>query len=120
MMLEKIKLIIWDMDDTFYEGNLEQNTVVISDDRKDLINNLIDIGIQNSICSKNNYDKLKEVLLTAGLWDDFIFPVINFEDKKENIKIIINCIHIQPQNILFIDDNFYNRQEVKYYIPELR
>ena len=119
MVLKDIKLIIWDMDNTFYEGTLEQDTIQITNDRKELINNLIEIGIQNSICSKNEYQELKKILVENGLWDEFILPVINLENKKDNIKYIIDNLHIQPKNVLFIDDSIYNREEVKYYLPEL-
>ena len=67
MVLKDIKLIIWDMDNTFYEGTLEQDTIQITNDRKELINNLIEIGIQNSICSKNEYQELKKILVENGL-----------------------------------------------------
>ena len=49
---EKIKLIIWDLDDTFWKGTLSEGGVIIPDEHINLIKNLTDAGIVNSICSK--------------------------------------------------------------------
>ena len=37
---EKIKLIIWDLDDTFWKGTLSEGGVIIPDEHINLIKNL--------------------------------------------------------------------------------
>ncbi len=49
---EKIKLIVWDLDDTFWSGTLSEGDVVVPEQNINLIRRLTDIGIVNSICSK--------------------------------------------------------------------
>lgn len=52
MDFSKIKLIIWDLDETLWKGTLSEESVVLPDEHKNLIIKLTDIGIVNSICSK--------------------------------------------------------------------
>ena len=51
---DKIKLVVWDLDDTFWQGTISEETVEIPEKNRALLKNLTDIGIINSICSKND------------------------------------------------------------------
>lgn len=110
----KIKLIIWDLDETLWEGTLSEGSIEIPDCNKKLICNLTDCGVVCSICSKNDYDKVKRVLTEVGLWDLFVFPSINWDTKGPRVKQIIDDMHLRPQNVLFIDDNATNRAEAEF------
>ena len=81
MNLSKIKLIIWDLDDTLWRGTLSEGGVDIPAENFQLIVDLTDIGIINSICSKNDYEPTKAKLQQLGIWDYFVFPSINWENK---------------------------------------
>ena len=52
--ITKIKLIIWDLDETFWEGTLSEGGVKKTDNVK-LVKRLSSEGIINTICSKNDY-----------------------------------------------------------------
>ena len=54
MNVQGLKLVIWDLDDTFWTGTLSEGTAQWIDANCDFIANLTDKGIINSICSKNN------------------------------------------------------------------
>ena len=69
MDFTKVKLIIWDLDETFWQGTLSEGNVTLSDENKNLILNLTDIGIVNSICSKNYEDQVVAELDKYGLLD---------------------------------------------------
>jgi len=65
--MEKIKLVIWDLDDTFWDGTLSENEVSFINDNIEIIKELNGRGIINSIISKNKYEvakkKLEEILI---------------------------------------------------------
>lgn len=121
-MLEitKIKLIIWDLDDTLWSGTLSEGGIIFSDEYKQLITDLTDIGIINSICSKNDYEPTKGELQRLGIWGYFVFPSINWKNKGQRIKHMIDQMALRPINVLFIDDNTFNLQEAKHYLPDLQ
>ena len=116
---EKIKLIIWDLDDTFWKGTLSEGGVIIPDEHINLIKNLTDAGIVNSICSKNDWEPVKAELEKVGLLEYFVFPSVNWEPKGQRIKKLIADMQIRPVNVLFLDDNHSNREEAKFYCPEI-
>lgn len=119
VQFEKIKLIIWDLDETFWKGTLSEENVHILDSNRQLIHQLTDIGIVNSICSKNDPEPVRHELEKAGLWDLFVFPSINWEAKGGRVKQQIEDMQLRPANVLFLDDNPSNREEVRYFCPEI-
>lgn len=108
-----VKLVIWDLDETFWNGTLSENTASIPKDRVQLVHNMIDCGVMCSICSKNDYDVVKKYLSDNDMWDFFVFPSINWSSKGQRVRQIINEMNLRPANVLFIDDNHSNRAEVK-------
>lgn len=120
IQLDKIKLIIWDLDETFWYGTISEEGYTLPDSHVKLVKDLTDAGIINSICSKNEYDSTKAELTKLGLWDYFVFASINWENKGKRIKSIIDQMALRPVNVLFIDDNTFNIQEAKHYLPDLQ
>jgi FkbH-like protein len=117
--MEDIRLIIWDLDNTFWDGTISEEAVVIPDQRKLMINTLIDRGIMNSISSKNDYESTRNFLVSEDLWDLFVFPQISWDSKGQAIKKIVEEIQLRPESILFIDDNPINLEEAKYFVPKI-
>ena len=111
----KIKLIIWDMDETFWRGTLSEEAVVIADDHIELIKRLTDEGIINSISSKNDEAPVLDELKKAGIDDYFVFNNINWEEKGFQIADKIKAMGLRAENVLFLDDNVRNLEEAKYY-----
>lgn len=107
------------MDDTFWNGTISEQEVVIPNSHIECIKKLIDRGIMNSISSKNDYIVVKNKLEEAGVFDFFVFPKINWDSKGKQIKEIIEQCNLRPINVLFIDDNVHNLEEAKYFCPEL-
>lgn len=120
IQLDKIKLIIWDLDDTLWSGTLSEGGAQLSEIHRQLIVDLTDAGIINSICSKNDYESTKTELQQLGIWEYFVFASINWENKGKRIKSIIEQMALRPVNVLFIDDNTFNIQEAKHYLPDLQ
>lgn len=116
---EKIKLVIWDLDETFWTGTLSEGGVNIPQQNKELIARLTDIGIVNSICSKNYYEPVKAELEKQELWEYFVFPSVNWDPKGSRVKQLISDMQLRPVNVLFIDDNASNREEVRFFCPDI-
>ncbi len=115
--IEEIKLIIWDMDETFWQGTLSEGGVTIPQTHADLLCRLTDAGIVNSICSKNDYAPVDEALRGHGLREYFVFPSVNWEPKGGRIRGIIEDMGLRAVNVLFLDDNPSNRGEAEHSCP---
>ena len=118
--INSIKLIIWDLDETFWSGTLSEGGARIPDEHIRLVKDLTDCGIINSICSKNEFEPTKKALQDAGVWDLFVFPSINWESKGPQIKDKLDKMALRPVNVLFLDDNLSNLGEAKHYLPDIQ
>ena len=117
----KVKCIIWDLDDTLWHGILaEGEDIEPKNWLVEMIKQLDDVGIINSICSKNDYLTAKEKLVQLGIWDFFVFPVIDFVPKGQNVKNIIDSLQLRAENCVFVDDNHANLREAEFYSSSLK
>jgi FkbH-like protein len=119
MLPNDVKLVIWDLDDTFWSGTLAEGEITPIAANHDIVITLAKRGIMSSICSKNNFDEAAARLTTLGVWDYFIFPKIEFGPKGANIAAIIETAGLRAENILFIDDNRLNLEEARQFAPGL-
>lgn len=120
--ITKTKLIIWDLDDTFWSGNLSEGDVVLKPEAIALVRELTTKGIMNSVCSKNNFEDVKNKFIDLGLkdvWDLFVFVSIDWTPKGERIQNIIKSMNLRNENVIFIDDNVSNINEAKFYSPDI-
>lgn len=112
-----VKMVIWDLDDTFWNGTLAEGGVEFIESNAEIVRALAGRGIISSIASKNHHEAAREVLERAGLWDYFVFPSISFDPKGEKVAEIIRNASLRAENILFIDDNISNLEEARFYNP---
>ncbi len=112
--METIKLLIWDLDETFWKGTISDGEITPVPENIELVKHLTDRGIVNSICSKNDYEKTKAKLEELGVWEYFVFPSIDWTPKGQRVKNIISDMNLRPVNCLFIDDNVNNLEEAKF------
>ena len=115
----KIKLVIWDLDDTFWNGTITEGGANIPPAHIRLLKKLTDIGIVNSICSKNDLGPVMDCLHRAGLAEYFVFPSVNWSPKGQRIEQLIRDMQLRPTNVLFLDDNPSNLGEALHFCPEL-
>lgn len=123
---QKIKSIIFDLDDTLYKGAVGEDGVkkiYLDKNQKKaekLYSSLYKNGTLLSISSKNNSKDVKEVFKKKLLKKKLFYPIkANWEPKSKNIKDIQKILKISFQNILFIDNNISEIIEVKKKIPEI-
>ncbi|GJM68503.1 hypothetical protein HMSSN036_07190 [Paenibacillus macerans] len=120
-MAEKtLKLVVWDLDDTLWKGIISQDSnVVLNEQIPEIIRTLDSRGILQSVSSKNDFEPAMEMLKHFGLAEYFIYPQINWGPKHANIKHIIEQINIGEDSVAFIDDQEFERGEVKHYLPQV-
>jgi FkbH-like protein len=112
-----IKMIIWDLDDTFWRGTLAEGGISFLQENLEIVKALCSRGIVSSICSKNNHVDAQRVLEQHSAWSYFVFPRIEFTAKGAAVAAIIDHANLRPDNVLFIDDNQLNLEEARHYVP---
>lgn len=115
----KIKLVIWDLDDTFWTGTISEGSIVHIAQNVSIIKELTRRGIINSISSKNNFEDVKKELESLQIWDYFVFPQISWDPKGKVIKELLEILNLREDNVLFIDDNVLNLNEALFFLPKL-
>ncbi|AQR73480.1 hypothetical protein [Sphingomonas sp. LM7] len=121
MWTAPIKLIIWDLDDTLWRGTLaDGDAVALHAHRAEFVRAFNAKGVVSSICSKNDFETAKAMLVGLGLWDEFVFPHIAFAPKPAAIQAIVEDMQLRPANVLFVDDNALNLAEVRHFLPEIQ
>ena len=118
--IKTIKLIVWDLDDTFWKGTLSEGGAKTIEENIQLVKDATDAGIINSICSKNEPEPTIAHLKELGIWDYFVFASINWDNKGARLAHMIDRMALRPQNVLFLDDNVHNLQEAKHHLPLLQ
>ncbi len=118
--IKTVKLIVWDLDDTFWKGTLSEGGATAIEANIQLVKDSTDAGIINSICSKNEPEPTIAHLKELGIWEHFVFASINWDNKGARLAYMINSMALRPQNVLFLDDNVHNLQEAKHHLPLLQ
>jgi FkbH-like protein len=117
---EPVRLVVWDLDETFWNGTLTEGGLRYNPVNHDIVVTLAQRGIMSSICSKNDMDKVRAVLEERDVWKYFIFPSINWEPKGQRLASLIEAIQLRPESVMFIDDNPLNLAEAKHYVQEIQ
>ncbi|MBS1000918.1 HAD-IIIC family phosphatase [Acetobacter persici] len=116
---ENIRLVIWDLDDTFWSGTLSEEEISPIQRNIDIVKTLNKRGIVNAICSRNTFEDVQKKLEELNIWHEFVFPRISWGAKGPQIQDIIEKIQLRPETVLFIDDNVTNLNEAKHFVPNL-
>jgi FkbH-like protein len=117
---EPVRLVIWDLDETFWDGTLTEGGITFRPETRDIVIELARRGIVSAICSKNDFDQVRQVLTDHGVWNTFVFPSIDWTPKGPRIAALIEAIQLRPATVMFIDDNPSNLAEVRDMVPEIQ
>lgn len=113
---KNVKCVIWDLDNTIWNGILvEDDNVRLNDDAVNVIKILDKRGILQSISSKNDYDVAMKKLEEFGINEYFIYPQINWNPKSEAVDNIAKTINIGIDTLAFVDDQVFELEEVSFY-----
>lgn len=120
MEKKKIKCVVWDLDNTLWDGTLsEGDNVILKPQSLRILEELDQRGILQSISSKNNFEDAKDKLEQMEIWKYFIYPKINWNSKSDSVAEIAKDINIGIDTIAFVDDQPFEREEVKFSHPEV-
>ncbi|MCG5250370.1 HAD-IIIC family phosphatase [Brevibacillus agri] len=109
-----IKCVVWDLDNTVWKGVLsEGDEVALYPQVKEIMEQLDQRGILQSVASKNNYDDAMRKLKEFGIDHYFLYPQIHWEPKSKSVGAIQQAINIGMDTLLFIDDQPFELDEVK-------
>lgn len=116
-----VKLVVWDLDNTLWQGILlEGDNVVLASGVAEIIRELDGRGILQSIASKNDAPLAMAKLTEFGLADYFLYPQINWNSKALSIREIADAINIGLDTVILIDDQAFEREEVRFSLPDVR
>jgi FkbH-like protein len=117
----KIKCVVWDLDNTLWEGILsEDNEVRLRPNIVSYIKVLDEKGILNSISSKNDYDTAYRQLEEFDIAEYFLYPQINWSPKSNGIQAIAISLNIGLDTFMFIDDSTFELAEVSGKLPMVK
>lgn len=114
------KCIVWDLDNTLWQGTLIED----GQDRLKLRHDIVDViketdrrGILHSVASKNNHDDAIQVLQMWGIDKYFLYPQISWDPKSQSIARVAQLLNIGVESLAFVDDQPFEREEVRSALP---
>ena len=118
--VEPVRLVVWDLDETFWDGTLTEGGIDFLPQNREIVIELARRGIMSSVCSKNDFAAVREILQAHAVWDYFIFPSINWEPKGPRLRELVEAVQLRPETVLLIDDNPANLAEAQFLIPGIQ
>lgn len=119
MSEKKIKCVVWDLDNTVWDGILSEGDVSIKDGITDIIKTLDERGILQSVASKNNFEDAYKKLEEFKIAEYFLYPQINWNPKSSSVKYIREKLNLGIDTFAFVDDSAFEREEVRHELPEV-
>ncbi|MGF1660874.1 MAG: HAD-IIIC family phosphatase [Kineosporiaceae bacterium] len=113
-----IKCVVWDLDDTVWDGVLLESPDVIL--RPSVVNHLREldsVGVLHSIASRNDHDTAMAKLEELGVAEYFLCPQINWNSKSSSMSAIAEQLNLGLDAFAFVDDQPFERAEVGHALP---
>jgi FkbH-like protein len=127
---KKVKCVIVDLDNTMWKGVIRDvgvENLEVRIDRERFNWNVLSIlharGILIGVISKNDEyleDDIKNFIKPHLVGTNFVAFKLNWKDKWENLLEIQQDLNIGLDSIVFIDDNKFEREQMKAMLPEVR
>jgi len=120
---KKIKCIVWDLDNTLWDGVLVEDGIDhlrLKAGVKEAIETLDRRGILLSIASKNNPEDAMQVIRKFDLEQYFLCPQISWQPKSQSLRAVAQQLNIGLDTLLFVDDSTFELEEVRSVCPEVR
>ncbi len=112
------KLVVCDLDNTIWEGEIGEGKVRHFADRQRTLKALRGKGVVLSVNSKNDPRNVSWEGATLGE-DDFVAMQINWDSKVANMKRIRDDLNLKYKDYVFIDDRADQREMVAEAFPEI-
>jgi len=116
-----VKVLVWDLDNTLWQGILlEGDAVSLRPGVAELLATLDARGILHSVASRNDAEAAWEKLAELGVADYFLYPQIHWGSKASSVREIAAAINVGLDTVAFVDDQPFERDEVRAELPEVR
>lgn len=113
-----VKLLVWDLDDTLWEGTLlEGDDVRLRPGVAEVLAELDRRGILHSIASRNDPEAARAALERLGVADYFLYPQIHWGAKSESLQAIAEAVNLGLDALAFVDDQEFECAEVCHVHP---
>ncbi|MXO99787.1 HAD-IIIC family phosphatase [Altererythrobacter xixiisoli] len=120
--IPKAKVIVWDLDNTLWDGTLVETGVdglTLRNDVVEAIRELDRRGILHAVASKNDEAEALAALAHFGLQDLFLAPQIGWGPKSDSISAIAAALDLGIDSFIFVDDQPFERGEVQAAHPAI-
>ena len=120
----KVKCLVWDLDNTLWDGTLVETddpmTLALKPGVRELMEQLDQRGIIQSVASKNDHAAAMAVLEHLGIAEYFLYPQIHWNPKSGSVEQIAKNLNIGIDSLAFVDDTAFERQQVASVWPQVR
>jgi FkbH-like protein len=119
----KVKCVAWDLDNTLWQGVIGDagvEGVVENPAMLQLIRDLDERGIVQTIVSKNDYATAWKKIESLGLQEFFLYPAIHWGPKSQSLRSIADRLNINIDTFAVIDDSEFERSEIRSALPQVR
>lgn len=121
---DKVKCVVWDLDNTVWDGILietdDPKKLDLKPDVLETIQELDRRGIIQSIASKNDMEIAWPVVENLGIAEYFLYPQIHWNAKSGSVEQIAKSLNIGIDSLALIDDSIFERQQVQSALPQVR
>jgi methoxymalonate biosynthesis protein len=119
--LTVIKCLVWDLDETLWQGTLlEGDDVKLSPDVLKTVRGLDERGVLQSVASRNDHDLAWSRLEELGVAELLVVPRIGWGRKSDSVRAIADELGFAHSAMGFVDDQPSDRAEVAFHLPEVR
>jgi FkbH-like protein len=119
----RIKCAVIDLDNTLWDGILRDDGVEgvkLHPNRLKALELLTKRGIVLAISSKNDSTLVPLVDEILGESSKlFAIKKVNWNDKAQNLQEIAQELNIGTESLAFFDDNLYERDQIKTFLPQV-
>jgi FkbH-like protein len=120
MQKHSIKCVVWDLDNTLWQGVLlEDDVLKLRPGITEVIKTLDERGILQSVASRNDPEKALQKLREFDLLTWFLYPQISWNPKSSSLTAIATALNIGLDTFAFVDDDLFEREEVKFSHPDI-
>ena len=113
------KCIVWDLDNTLWDGVCLEGTVALRHPVIQAIRELDGRGILHSIASRGDEDQALSVLEKHDIARYFLVRRINWLPKSQNVIAIAKELDISLGSIAFVDDDEFEREQMAFMLPDV-
>jgi len=118
-----VKVVAWDLDNTIWDGVLVEDgaeALELKPGIVDIIKQLDERGILNTVVSKNNRDDALAQLSAVGLDHYILHPMIGWGQKSQYLKELVDQFNVGEDTFAFVDDSPFERDEALALNPGMR